>query len=357
VHAASFRSTRGYTICAALLDEISVWPTDEMSAEPDVEIINSIKPGMATIPDAVLLCASSPHAMRGALWEAYRQYYGHADEDVLVWQATTNDMNPTVSQAWIDQQLAKDPVRAAADYLAQFRSDVTGFISRDAVMACVVPGLRERPPDRRLHFHAFCDPSGGSSDSMTLCIAHNDIARRTVVLDALREVKAPFSPEAVVAEFCALLTSYGVYSVIGDHYAKLWPVEVFSRHGKRYEQHAQAKSDLYAGLLPLINSRRIELFDLPSLIGQTCALERSTRHGAAEKIDHPPRGHDDVINAVAGVAALCVRVSGYSLETLRRATSLGPEDEESDIEARNRQYRQDLAARIYMLSGGQCYPR
>jgi hypothetical protein len=78
---------------------------------------------------------------------------------------------------------------------------------------------------------------------------------------------------------------------------------------------------LYAGLLPLINSQRIELFDLSSLIGQTCALERSTRHGAAEKIDHPPRGRDDVVNAVAGAAALCLRASGYSLETLKRATA------------------------------------
>jgi len=33
---------------AALLDEISIWPTDETSAEPDIEVINAIKPGMAT---------------------------------------------------------------------------------------------------------------------------------------------------------------------------------------------------------------------------------------------------------------------------------------------------------------------
>ena len=70
-------------------------------------------------------------------------------------------MNPTVPQSWIDAQLARDPARAAADYLAQFRSDLEGFISRDAVMACVVPGLRERPPDRRVRHHAFVDPSGG----------------------------------------------------------------------------------------------------------------------------------------------------------------------------------------------------
>ena len=91
-------------------------------------------------------------------------------------------------------------------------------------------------------------------------------------------------------------------------------MESFRRHGIRYTQDAQPKSDLYAGsLLPLINSRRIELFDLPSLIGQICSLERITRHGSADKIDHPPHGHDDVVNAVAGVAALCTRTAGYDL--------------------------------------------
>ena len=71
IHAASYRSTRGYTVIAALLDEIAIWESDETSAEPDVEIINAIRPGMATIPSAMLLCASSPHARRGALWEAH----------------------------------------------------------------------------------------------------------------------------------------------------------------------------------------------------------------------------------------------------------------------------------------------
>ena len=59
IHTASFRSTRGYTIVAALLDELAFWPVDESSAEPDVEVINAIKPGMATVPNAMLLCASS----------------------------------------------------------------------------------------------------------------------------------------------------------------------------------------------------------------------------------------------------------------------------------------------------------
>jgi hypothetical protein len=33
---------------------------------------------MASIPDALLLCASSPYARRGALWESYRKHFGQA---------------------------------------------------------------------------------------------------------------------------------------------------------------------------------------------------------------------------------------------------------------------------------------
>jgi hypothetical protein len=50
IHTASYTSTRGYTIVAALLDELAFWPSDEQSAQPDVEVLNAIKPGMATIP-------------------------------------------------------------------------------------------------------------------------------------------------------------------------------------------------------------------------------------------------------------------------------------------------------------------
>jgi hypothetical protein len=109
VHAASFRSTRGYTIIAALLDEIAIWPTDELSAEPDVEVINSIRPGMATIPGAMLLCASSPHARKGALWSAFARHFGRDGDPILVWRASTREMNSTVPESYVDAHLAEDP--------------------------------------------------------------------------------------------------------------------------------------------------------------------------------------------------------------------------------------------------------
>ena len=71
VHTASFRAVRGYTIVAAILDEVAFW-RDESSANPDAEIIAALTPAMATIPNPLRLGITSPYARRGALvgWRA-----------------------------------------------------------------------------------------------------------------------------------------------------------------------------------------------------------------------------------------------------------------------------------------------
>ena len=47
---------RGYSVLAALCDEIAFWQTDD-AAEPDFEILNALRPAMSMIPNAMLLCA------------------------------------------------------------------------------------------------------------------------------------------------------------------------------------------------------------------------------------------------------------------------------------------------------------
>jgi hypothetical protein len=108
---ANFRTVRGYTLCAALVDEVAFWHSED-SANPDHEILAAIRPAQATVPGAMLLCASSPYARRGALWDAYRKHYGNADSPVLVWKAPTLIMNPTVPRAVINAALEADPASA-----------------------------------------------------------------------------------------------------------------------------------------------------------------------------------------------------------------------------------------------------
>ena len=301
---------RGYTIVAALCDELAFWPTDD-SAEPDYEVLNALRPGMVTIPNAMLLCASSPYARRGALWDAHRRHFGKDDDPILVWHADTRTMNPTVPQRVIDEATERDPAWAAAEYGAQFRSDVQSFVSREAVEACVALGVRERAPRSGLRYSDFVDPSGGSADSMTLAVGHREDT--VVVVDAVREVKPPFSPEDVVDEFATLLKRYRIVKVTGDRYAGEWPREQFRKLGISYEPAAEPKSDLYRDLLPAINSRRIDLLDHPRLVNQLVSLERRTARGGRDSIDHAPGAHDDIANVVAGVSAMFAKQSNYDM--------------------------------------------
>lgn len=310
VATASWKTVRGYTICAALLDELAFFSTDDDAANPDSAVIAAIRPATLTIPNAMLLCSSSPYARKGALWDAHRKHFGRDNDPVLVWQAATRTMNPTVSQAVIDEELERDPASARAEYLAEFRSDVQGFVAAEPVRACTATGIYERPYQQGVTFHAFCDPSGGSQDSMTLCIAHSAASTGTVIIDCIREQKAPFSPEQTVQQFSDVLKSYRVSKLIGDRFGGAWPVEAFSKVGILYEPSAKPKSDLYVDLLPLVNSARVELLDHPRCIAQLLALERRVARSGRDSIDHPPGGHDDVINAVAGAASIAVSTYG-----------------------------------------------
>ena len=297
IHTSSFRSVRGYTLAAVICDEIAFWRSED-SANPDREILAAIRPGMATIPGALLLCLSSPYARRGALWETRQKYYGKEDNSILVWQAPTEAMNPTVPRSVIEQAYEEDPVSAASEYGAEFRSDIESYVRREAVDAVVETGRYVRPYTAETGYRAFVDPSGGIRDSMTLAIAHYEDGR--AVLDLILEVRPPFSPEDAVRQFCEVLLQYGCSSVVGDRYGGEWTRQRFREHGIHYKVGDRTKNEIYGELLPAINSRRVELLDDTRLVNQLCNLERRTARGGRDSIDHPPGGHDDLINAAGG---------------------------------------------------------
>jgi hypothetical protein len=296
VHTSNFRAVRGYSIVAAIADEIAFW-RDETTANPDAEVLNAIRPGLATTPDSLLLCISSPYARRGALWSAYKDHFGK-ESPVLVWQAPTLAMNPTIEERVVTDAYESDAVAAAAEWGAEFRRDIEGFVSIEVVEGLVIPERRVLPPVPLIDYRAFVDPSGGSSDSFTLAIAHNE--NGVAVLDVLLERKPPFSPESVVEEFAAVLQQYKIVSVTGDRYAGEWPREQFQKRGISYETSEISKSDLYRELLPLLNAGRVELLDNRKLVSQLASLERRTSRGGKESVDHPPGAHDDLANAAAG---------------------------------------------------------
>ena len=206
--------------------------------------------------------------------------------------------------------MERDSAAASAEYMAQFRTDVEGFLTREAVEECVTLGVRERPPERKHSYICFVDPRWRLSDAFTLAIAHTE--NKTQILDAIRERKAPFSPEGVVEEFAALIKTYRCSKVYGDRYAGEWPREQFSKRGIFYAPAEKTKSELYRDLLPIINSKAVDLIEHDRLMIQLTSLERRTSRGRKNSIDHAPGAHDDVANAVAGALVTAYKEPGVS---------------------------------------------
>ena len=302
VHTASFRTVRGYTAIGCIVDEVA-FLRDEASANPDTELVAAIMPAMSTIEGALFLGISSPYARRGILWETFKEHFGKSDSPILVWQAETRAMNPTVSRIVIETAYLRDRAAASAEYGAQFRTDIESFLDVEIIEACVVVGRHELPFNSSHTYIGFCDPSGGRADSFSMAVAHMEGSK--AVLDLVREVIPPFSPESVCQEFAATLRSYRISEVVGDKYAGEFPREQFRKHGIEYRVAEKSRSELYLELLPVVTSGQCELLDNARLTTQLCSLERRTGRGR-DSVDHAPGSHDDLANAAAGALVLAL---------------------------------------------------
>ena len=205
-------------------------------------------------------------------------------------------MNPTLRKEVVDQALAEDPDAGAAEFLAEFRSDVVSYIDRVVVEDAVVADRREVAPGDMpglVNLVVHFDASGGSGrDSFTMAIAGKDPETGKVILLCVREVKPPFSPENIVAEYATVARSYGLLEGQSDKFAGSWPKEQFDKHGITLFP-SKTSSEIFVDFLPLLMSGKVELLDNPTLVAQIAGLERKVGRGR-DHISAAGSGHDDV---------------------------------------------------------------
>ncbi|WP_238388809.1 hypothetical protein [Roseimaritima ulvae] len=306
IMAGDFRTVRGFTLVAAIIDEIAFFGLDEESkVKSDTELIRAVQPSLATCRGK-LIAISSPYAKRGWVYKTHSNHFGNDKGKTLVVNCPSRTLNPTLPQDIVDEAMEEDAASARSEYLGMFRDDIAAFIGRDAVEALVKKGRDSLLPRARKTYWAFVDMSGGRSDDHALAIAHME--HRTVILDFVKRYKPGQSPYTVVRDMSEQMGRYHIKRVHGDNYAADWVAKSFQEHNIHFTKADRNKSALYLELLPRLGSGEIELIDNEVLIDQLSNLERRTRSGGKDIIDHAPGGHDDLANAVAGVS--CVTSKG-----------------------------------------------
>ncbi len=328
VMAANYRSLRGRSIAAVVLDEVSFWRSDD-SALPDFEAYAALVPALITLREAgsMLIAISTTHRKAGLFYERVTEHLANPTDDALAILAPSTVFNPNLLRPAEAAEIARlkeqDPEVGAAEWDSTWRSDLVSFIDRDVAQRLVDTDVFERPYDPRIQYVAMADVAAGNGgDAFTCSIAHQ--TRDGIALqDAIRIWKPPFSPEDCFQQSAALARAYGCLSMMADHYAAGISVERFAVAGMTIEP-ARPKSQLYLDFLHLANSGRCRLLDNRQQFRELIGLERRTRWGGGESVDHPRNGHDDAINAGAG--ALVLAQSKASAGTIPLSCFLPPVD-------------------------------
>lgn len=174
---ATFKSSiakglRGRGIICAILDEIAFFVDDGKSSAE--RVYKAIVPSIAQFSpkdpknkhkpigpsDGRVILISSPDAREGFFYRSYQIAMSNskASENMLMVQAPTWEVNPTLSADYYEVEYHKDPRSFMTEHGAEFSDRVRGWIEDYKDLAsCIVPELRPqvRGYPRESHFAGF----------------------------------------------------------------------------------------------------------------------------------------------------------------------------------------------------------
>jgi len=292
---------RGQSLVCFVGDECAFWRSEGKNI--DKEVLEAARPGLS-FEFSKMIKISSPYMMRGEIWNDFSRYWGKVQDEALVVQGSTELFYPSYSRKKLEAARRKDPTAFEAEYLARFRSDLSGMYDPVTIDKAI---NYDRPMERafvRAHaYAAFADCAGGGGrDSYAVALGHREGER--VVVDVIRSRAPKFNPIEQTREYSELLKAYGVTKVIGDKFSGDFASNAFAAHGITYEKCPKAKSALYLEVEGAFNSGRVELPNREVAIAQLKALVRKTRSGGMDSVDTDSGQSEDEANVIAGLVDL-----------------------------------------------------
>jgi hypothetical protein len=287
-------SARGIRVCVFVMDEASFFRQEGVTT--DVEVFRSVRPGMASFPNSRFFILSTPYMRGGLVYDFYKRYYAGDDDYLLVVQASTHTMNPTIAREFLEKEQEADPEAYLREYEAQFVDTLSSAFSRESVEECIVSGRRELPFREGCNYQAGTDPAGGGQDEFCLSICHREGEK--VIQDCLRAYRSR-RPADVVIDMAKVLKVYNLSKVTGDKNSGEWVRQAFQDQGISYEVAELTASEYFLELIPLVNQGNIELLDDSQQTRQLVMLERKKSRSGKESLGHPQGQHDDRANSLA----------------------------------------------------------
>lgn len=335
---------RGASLICFIGDECAFWKNE--GRDIDKEVLDAARPGLS-FEHSKLVKISTPHMMKGEIWNDFKSYFAKEDAPVLVVQGETQLFNPSFSRLKMLSAKLRDPVVYETEYQAHFRQDLSAMF--DPLVLDKAVGY-DRPLELPYHsehqYSSFVDVAGGGGkDSYAIACGHKEGGR--VIVDVVRSRRPQFNPDEVTAQYCELLKSFHIREVRGDKYSGDWASSAFEKYGIHYERSEKSKSELYIESESIFNTERVELPSRPSLIDQLKILVRKARSGGHDSVDSDSGQPEDEANVVAGLIWLLSSSEPF-FDLTKLQSSLRPQPQKpalSDAEQSKRAFRDFLAGR------------
>lgn len=301
VYPANFRTIVGMTCVGFVADECARWRDDELGANPATEVLNSLRPAMATIPTAREFLISSPWAQFDAHYEHFEQ--GN-NEHQNVAQGTTWMCNPTLSPERCKQLAGHDESTFEREYKAIPMTNTSSqFFDAAAIDMAMDPKLRLPNYSQYGEYTTAGADFAFRSDWSAIVIAHKNGDTYRIGEIAIQKPTAgiPLKPSEVCSAFAAVCRRHGVRGVMADSHYRESVVEYLHKYATAFldaprkpaDTFVRARSLMYQNLLILpkddsLRRRLLEVQSRPTPSGGLSIILPRKKEG----------GHSDDISAL-----------------------------------------------------------
>lgn len=230
VYAASVAGVSGFTGVFVLCDEVAKWKDKDTGVNPASEVLKSVRPTMATQPEARIVLSSSPFGMMDAHYDAFEE--GETELQITA-AAATWEANPSVTEAET-HILEPDDAAWLREYKAVPQAEIESSLLTEAQLLSATRSARtvtdedllrhpdltpaDLPFEEGRRYHAEMDPAT-RRHVWTLVVATQgyDRVRRIVKAREWRpKPGAPLKPSEVLRDIADVLRPYGVRTVHTD---------------------------------------------------------------------------------------------------------------------------------------------
>lgn len=305
VYAASVQGVSGFTAIFVFCDEVAKWRDSDTGQNPANEVLKSVRPTMATMPNARIVLSSSPFGMLDAHFDAYEQ--GETSLGTTAY-APTWVANPTLTEA---STRADEPDEMVwlREYKAVPQAEVEWSLLTDALLTRATRADGAMLRQKGWRYTATMDPAT-RTNSWTLVVAGQDPGgKRHVVVNRnwTPGPGEPLQPELILAEVRQVIGHYGLRFVITDQWAfdvlcavlRLMP-EKDRIYLIEEPWTVATKRDGYEHLLKLAQADRLGIPDDPLLKSDLLGIvKRITRSGVAYDLIERKGRHSDYAPTVA----------------------------------------------------------